>query len=563
LLSEFNYTHRGDGSIATWQQEFGWATANLSANASTATQQQLYVFGYDGSGWLTSADLGAPANATTLQDTYQAWQYGYDGSGNPVTVGVSGNNAAIAANVTGNFNGANQLTSLTRSDYTRIAGFTDEPASVTVNGQQARQWSLPGGAQFSFEADFALATGTQNVTIVATDAASHTKTNVYTVQAGGIQENCTYDANGDRLTETTEPGTSMAVTSNLTWDSVGRVLSMQTGPYSANFTYDGQGRRVEQKLIAYNSTIDDEYFVWDGDELVQKRVGGNDSANIADQYYNYGYETIGGGNVTGSYFYTFDHLGSVREVVAGDGATVEGRYSYGPWGETTYGDYSGGNVAQPDFGYAGYFQWRYVTNSYFTPFRIYETDTREWLSRDPIGEKGGLNLYGYAGNNPINFTDPLGLYYAEQYAVAGAAGGGTITAAASIGVDAMTGGTNIAATPTEIGLGSAIGGALGYALGSIVDKLTGHTVHANRDQAPPDPQAKPKNCPPGTVPINSSVGRKRLDPYDPHDAKDGLPKGQGGGANDWVGIDPDGNIITNDADGNAQNNGPVSGNPSK
>ena len=33
----------------------------------------------------------------------------------------------------------------------------------------------------------------------------------------------------------------------------------------------------------------------------------------------------------------------------------------------------------------------------------------EWLSRDPIGENGGLNLYGYVGNNPVNLLDPLGL----------------------------------------------------------------------------------------------------------------------------------------------------------
>jgi uncharacterized protein RhaS with RHS repeats len=33
----------------------------------------------------------------------------------------------------------------------------------------------------------------------------------------------------------------------------------------------------------------------------------------------------------------------------------------------------------------------------------------EWLNRDPIEEAGGLNLYGYVGNNPVNYIDPLGL----------------------------------------------------------------------------------------------------------------------------------------------------------
>jgi hypothetical protein len=33
----------------------------------------------------------------------------------------------------------------------------------------------------------------------------------------------------------------------------------------------------------------------------------------------------------------------------------------------------------------------------------------KWPNRDPIGERGGLNLYGFVGNNPVNATDLLGL----------------------------------------------------------------------------------------------------------------------------------------------------------
>jgi uncharacterized protein RhaS with RHS repeats len=38
----------------------------------------------------------------------------------------------------------------------------------------------------------------------------------------------------------------------------------------------------------------------------------------------------------------------------------------------------------------------------------------KWLSRDPIGENGGLNLYGYVGNNPISAIDPLGLCKCDE-----------------------------------------------------------------------------------------------------------------------------------------------------
>jgi uncharacterized protein RhaS with RHS repeats len=44
-----------------------------------------------------------------------------------------------------------------------------------------------------------------------------------------------------------------------------------------------------------------------------------------------------------------------------------------------------------------------ATNRYYDP-----TEGR-WLTRDPIGYAGGLNLYGYCSGNPVNLVDPLGL----------------------------------------------------------------------------------------------------------------------------------------------------------
>jgi RHS repeat-associated protein len=42
-------------------------------------------------------------------------------------------------------------------------------------------------------------------------------------------------------------------------------------------------------------------------------------------------------------------------------------------------------------------------------FRYYDPETGRWPSRDPIGERGGLNLYLLANNNPVDFWDLLGL----------------------------------------------------------------------------------------------------------------------------------------------------------
>jgi RHS repeat-associated protein len=52
-------------------------------------------------------------------------------------------------------------------------------------------------------------------------------------------------------------------------------------------------------------------------------------------------------------------------------------------------------------------------------YRYYMPETGRWLSRDPIGENGGLNLYGYVENDGVNRWDYLGLYGSINYPAPG------------------------------------------------------------------------------------------------------------------------------------------------
>jgi RHS repeat-associated protein len=89
-----------------------------------------------------------------------------------------------------------------------------------------------------------------------------------------------------------------------------------------------------------------------------------------------------------------DHTGSV--VV---------RYDYDPYGRQTQ---LIGSLSS-DFGFAGYYVHA-PSGLNLTLFRAYDPDSGRWLNQDPIGERGGINLYDYVQNNPVNRVDPLGLW---------------------------------------------------------------------------------------------------------------------------------------------------------
>jgi RHS repeat-associated protein len=67
---------------------------------------------------------------------------------------------------------------------------------------------------------------------------------------------------------------------------------------------------------------------------------------------------------------------------------------------------------ETDFGFAGMF-WLEEAGLNLTRFRSYDPNLGRWLSRDPLKDaevEEGYNLYCYVHNNPVNFTDPLGLH---------------------------------------------------------------------------------------------------------------------------------------------------------
>ncbi len=68
----------------------------------------------------------------------------------------------------------------------------------------------------------------------------------------------------------------------------------------------------------------------------------------------------------------------------------------------------------PAFGFSTKYQDR-ESGLYYYGYRYYDPYTGRWPSRDLIGEEGGVNLYGFVGNDGLNRVDYLGLEKAFDY----------------------------------------------------------------------------------------------------------------------------------------------------
>jgi RHS repeat-associated protein len=105
-----------------------------------------------------------------------------------------------------------------------------------------------------------------------------------------------------------------------------------------------------------------------------------------------------------AYFHS-DGNGNITALVDTNGFIVA-RYQYDPYGNLLG---MSGPLAEANTYRFSSKEWHANSGLYYYGFRYYEPHLQRWLSRDPLAELGGINLFAYVFNSPIHLLDPFGL----------------------------------------------------------------------------------------------------------------------------------------------------------
>jgi RHS repeat-associated protein len=250
---------------------------------------------------------------------------------------------------------------------------------VSVQGRAARMLDAT-----TFMADAEVVPGVNTIPVVATDGNGNRRTNNYQVTVpSGATRAFVYDGNGNLLDDGER---------TYQWDAKNRLIEAKRGADTWQWSYNAFDQRVSEK----KNGVVTKRWVWAG---VNQPAEERDAAGyVMRRFYPQG-EQAG----ATKFYYTKDHLGSIREVLGANGTMVSSS-RYDAWGiRATVGPQDAAS-----FGFTGHLEHKEL-GLVFTLYRAYDPVTGRWLSRDPIGEDGGINLYGYVANNPINLWDPFGL----------------------------------------------------------------------------------------------------------------------------------------------------------
>ncbi len=242
------------------------------------------------------------------------------------------------------------------------------------------------------------------------DGETPNKTVTYTYQNGRMTsydgESCVYDENGN-------PTTYRGKT--LTWTR-GRLLetypSLTSPEETWTFTYNADGIRVGKSAPGTTTT----YGV-DGERIVYEKTNGQIKRYFYDESGIAGFEYSGQ-----KYVFRKNLQGDVVGICSSSG-TLIGEYVYDAWGNLLEEPESGIMKDNP-FRYRGYYYDSSI-GLYYLNSRYYDPETGRFLNEDLVSYLdpetiGGINLYAYCLNDPVNYVDPSGTVVMVGSVAAGA-----------------------------------------------------------------------------------------------------------------------------------------------
>ena len=270
--------------------------------------------------------------------------------------------------------------------------------------------------------------GIMNGAVLPVDARNH----VANLETGHVfvpkaPETLTYDADGNLLSDGRW---------TYTWDAENRVVKVESRsdtPQASwrrvEWTYDALGRRIRQTTRVWtNNTwavVEDLELISDpmlfgrhiaelnasDNTLVRSYVWGLDLSGTMD-----GAGGVGGllsvtlhtatGPAAGAHFAAYDGNGDVVALVSASTENETARYENGPFGEPIRITGPAANLNPFRFSTK---RTCNTTDLVLYEYRVYNPSLGRWLGRDPIEGRGGLNLCGFVGNNPVSRVDPFGL----------------------------------------------------------------------------------------------------------------------------------------------------------
>jgi RHS repeat-associated protein len=181
----------------------------------------------------------------------------------------------------------------------------------------------------------------------------------------------------------------------LTFDAENRLTSAGGALLTAGYT--GHGLRAWKQAAGGGRT----YFLYDGEKLLLDMDAAGAVTAVDTRCHNGLLSRRAGG---ASVFYAFDPQGSVAQRLTAGGAVLTSHMF------DAHGTGASSGATSDPHGYKarqGYYTDQ-ETGLLLLTHRYYDPGTGRFLTRDPIGYNGGINLYAYVTNNPVTRSDPSG-----------------------------------------------------------------------------------------------------------------------------------------------------------